>query len=134
MAKLTWNRIRDEMGRHNASPALTPTDRFWSAFRSRAAHEPRADVVAVPWLWFVPSHAWAAAAAVAVLAGLLWVTGPGGSTPPRGAGSRQKLLVSAVQEIHVFVTYSSVVILPDEKNGSTLVWFGNLGKKTQGDS
>lgn len=134
MAKLTWNQVREELSRRAASPAPAPADQFWAKFRSRAAREPRAEVVAVPWLWFAPSHAWAAAAAVAVLAGLLWIAGPGGGASSRGAGGGPRLLVSAVEEIHVFVTYSSVVILQDAKNGSTLVWLGNLGKKKQGDS
>ncbi|OGV72078.1 MAG: hypothetical protein A3K19_08305 [Lentisphaerae bacterium RIFOXYB12_FULL_65_16] len=122
------------MSRRSASPTPVPADQFWAKFRSQAAREPRTEAVVVPWLWFAPSQAWAAAAAVAVLAGLLWIAGPGGGASTRGAGGGQRLLVSAVEEIHVFVTYSSVLILQDEKNGSTLVWLGNLGKKDKGDS
>ena len=128
MAKLEWSQIQRELKQQASGPESPPADEFWTDFRSRLSAESREDVVSAPFLWFAPKTAWAMAAAFAFMLGLtalLLPTAPSSSsnTVASAAVNQQ---VSEVEEIDVFVTYSSVMIMQDEQNGSTLVWVGDM--------
>jgi len=123
MGKVKWHDVRDALRRHATAPAPPPAEEFWEAFRAHASLGPPAAERQAerPRALLLPRLAWAAAGAVALAAALVMFT------PPATRPPAQEHLVSQVEEVNVFVAYSSVMIMQDEKSGSALVWVAGMG-------
>ena len=118
MATMKWHEIREALCRRHDVPAAPPPAEFWSRFRTRIESEPRPrqeevrafQAPVIPWRF-----AWAAAA-VAVLAFTLLLVAP----------HRRDSRASRVDEIEVYVSYSTMMIMQDAKTGGAVVWLTDL--------
>ena len=133
MAKLKWQRIRQALRQQATPPAPLPAKAFWESFRARAALAPRAEDAfrpALPWWHSRPLHLALATAAVLLVAGLWFL--PMQTAAP--AAPRTMAAVSEVEEVDAFVSYSSMMIMKDEKTRGTIVWFSGLRTNGSDDS
>ena len=121
MGKLKWNRIRAELKAHCAPPGPKPRESFWASFRAQAQLVNRDDHAAAarPPLAFRRPLAWAAAAAVGV-AFAVFVT-----LSQNGGNAQPPQLASAIEEIEVFVPYSTMMIMQDD-SGASMVWLADV--------
>lgn len=107
-------------------PPLQDRDLFWAEFRERAQAIPQDGRPALPPMPFLLRPAVRLAAMLAALAVVsstvaFWIG-------RNGPDNR----VSNVQEVKVFVEYSSMVIVEDTVNGGTFVWINEESGKDQG--
>ncbi len=125
MGKLKWNVIQRALVASDTVPEPPPAEEFWADFKARASLAGRAPALSAA---RSPSVAWArfawTTAAVAVVSALLLV--PLLRKPDVVSIAAVPVGTSTVEEIEVYVPYSSVMILEDEETGGTIVWLDDL--------
>jgi len=131
MGRLTWHDIRQQLRQQDSVPPPPPATEFWTRFRARARQRLRPEPTPVrqrarPWAHPLPRLAWAAALLILTgLAVLLLQRDPTpGSGPLVAVAGRAN--ASAIEEIEVFVPYSSMMIMQDAETGSAIVWLADL--------
>lgn len=117
---MKWQRIQEALRREHAVPPAPPAERFWATFRARVAVDGASAVR--PALRFSPRRhlSWAAAALVALTLAVVSLLPPAG----RPVASTPRL--SGVQEVDVFVPYSSMMIIEDDERGGSILWLAGL--------
>jgi len=126
MPHLKWKDIRRALQRETRVPEFPKEEAFWADFRAHASLGPGptagdvASHVPTAWRW-----GWALAATLAVTLLLFPLVKP----------EKEEHLVmanSAIEEIEVFIPYSSIIIMQDAKSGVSIVWLADLetGKDT----
>ena len=122
MAKLKWHSVRDVMRQRHVAPAPAPAQEFWADFRRRAGPQLRAQVASERSVPVLPWRlSWVAAAALAMVLAAALALGPLGRRSVAAGG-----LGSSVAQVDVFVPYSTMMILQDQKTGGALVWVTDL--------
>lgn len=122
MRRVNWNDLRDGLRERNRAPEPRDADEFWADFRRRSGSQAAPTPLAV-----VPRLAWAAAAAVALVAALSGVRvalSPAASSPP-------PLAASNVEEVEVMVSHTSMMIMQDDE--AAIVWVTDMAPATKTD-
>ena len=123
MGRLKWQQIRNALREQDRLPPVPAPAAFWTVFRQRlgagpaAAVRPAVHPFGLPW----PRLVWAFAALAFIATALTTVVKM--STHER---RRDGAIVAAVEEIEVFVPYSSMMIMQDEQSGGAIVWVAGL--------
>lgn len=134
MRRLAWQEIRKALRRQDTPPPPTAPEVFWTQFRARAAQVRRPQPAAAPArqrFRAPPLMKVAWAAATLTLAGLAVLSlrrepMPGSPTTNEHPSHALAPIASAIEEIEVFVPYSSVMIMQDAESGSAIVWLADL--------
>lgn len=124
MSRRDWKAIRKRIRAKYAAPSPRDGKAFWREFRTRAVQDgsdaapvrvPLSRAPRIPLVWA------AAAVLIGVVSAVVLVKLRLETTPPRTA--RQ---VPAVEEIEVFVPYTSMMIMQDAEDAGSIVWVTDM--------
>jgi ferric-dicitrate binding protein FerR (iron transport regulator) len=127
MKSLSNRDLRRYLRQADPPPAMMPREEFWQEFHARLAASAPAEhaTAATPAFRFWWRYAGAGlAAAAALLMVLLALQQPPSPRPESGSA------LSKVQEVNVYADYDTMLIVEDEKNGSTMIWVAGLPAET----
>lgn len=123
MSRVKWHDVRKVLQQEFHTPATRSEGDFWSDFRVRAELGPGPEGKAVASPGVIPRRfGWVLAVCIvlAVVVTSLMIhkrtSGPGEMTALR----------SEVEEIEIFVPYTSVMIVQDAESGGSVVWLADL--------
>ena len=134
MKRLRWSDVERELAAIKVPRQPRPADEFWCEFRARAAAAIRTDQVPAPPVLDFPRWL-AAAAAVVVVAGLVWLSvagrhpeGNGGA----GVGPQSVAILPEGNEINsvsVFVPSAGYVILSDKPGDGVILLVADVDEE-----
>ncbi len=129
MSGMKWQDMQSALRTACKAPEPRPAAEFWAEFNRRVAAMPAealpATAASLPlsFPWARPLR-WAAAALVAALLTLPVLLRQGAQAPARNHDQAN----SELEEIEVFVPYSTMMIMQDRESGGTVVWLADLNK------
>lgn len=125
MNKPTWQQIQEGLKSEYKAPDNRDASEFWTDFRARASLVNQTEESASapqPLQWHRPM--WAIATAAIIMVIFVFSPALRNNDPSQPA----TLLAehSEVQEIEVFVPYSSMMIMQDAESGTSVVWLTDV--------